>query len=56
MFAYGNFFTSLLHAFREQVQIEVYFIIKFLMDSKYTWNIFLQIIFQIIFQLFSFSN
>ena len=36
------------NAFQKQVQsmLEVYFIAKFLMDSKYTWNIQIEIIFQ----------
>ena len=39
-----TFSFSLVYAFQKQVQsiLEVYFITKFLMDSKYTWNIVLQ--------------
>ena len=37
MFAYGKFFTSFSDVFIKQVSniLEVYFITKFLMDSKY---------------------
>ena len=38
VFEYGNFFTSLLDAFQKNVSIilEVYFIIKLLINTKYT--------------------